>query len=133
MTDIIEEARAMLAKVAQHMWIVETYGCVGGPHGCVVDPDGGTVAETWSAEDAALIAAAPRLLAALADECERLRAENARLREKMPTEEEIDAIRDGIYADDRMTRSQLDDALKALSKVSDVRELVDAASAKEVR
>jgi hypothetical protein len=31
---------------------------------------------------------ATRLLAALADECERLRAENARLREAMPTDEE---------------------------------------------
>lgn len=97
MTDIVEEARALLAKVAQHTWSVETYGCVGGPHGCVVDPDGGTVAETWSAEDAALIAAAPRLLAALADECERLRTENARLREAMPDCAERGAFERHMY------------------------------------
>ena len=50
-----------------------------------------TAGDAWNdmrrQRDAALVerAAAPRLLAALADECEWLRAENARLRDEVPT------------------------------------------------
>lgn len=56
MTDIIEEARAMLARLNE------------GAFAC------GNAHANQQGE---------RLLAALADECERLRAENARLREAM--------------------------------------------------
>jgi hypothetical protein len=71
MTDPIEEARALLAKATPGPWAIG------------VDRDrvycsGDTIAETYTQDryaNAAIIAAAPRLLAALADECERLRAE----------------------------------------------------------
>ena len=84
MTDIVEEARAMLAESAKcspYPWRVHAMG-----DRDVFDALDQDVAEAWKEEDAALIAAAPRLIAALADECERLR-------EAMPTDEEIDAIR----------------------------------------
>lgn len=61
MTDIVEEARALLAQVKDDPY----------PFDCDEPRDD-----------------AKRLLAALADECERLRAENARLREAMPSDEE---------------------------------------------
>lgn len=97
MADIIEEARAMLAQATPGLWIVG-------------------VDRIWSNEcdesvcefpklrsvsragqqayrNAVFIAAAPRLLAALADECERLRAENARLREAMPDDQDVARMR----------------------------------------
>ena len=69
MTDIIEEARAMLAGLRSHPWrrdrdMVQGAGCI-------------LVAKCIDADVAGFAVAAPRLLAALADECERLRKQNS--------------------------------------------------------
>jgi len=71
MTDIVEEARALLAGLRSHPWrrdrdMVQGAGCI-------------LVAKCIDADAAGFIAASPRLLAALADECERLRADLARV------------------------------------------------------
>lgn len=62
MTDPVAEARTLLAKVRADEWSLHR------------GYDGITMASEMSDSDAAFIAAAPRLLAALADEVERLRS-----------------------------------------------------------
>jgi hypothetical protein len=70
-TDLIEETRALLAASAwysPHPWSVRLHGL------CVTDARHIDIAEVAISEDGALIAAAPRLLAAWLVEGERLKA-----------------------------------------------------------
>lgn len=111
MTDIVEEARVLLEQATPGPWRFATNGfdrmVVGGP---VVVREfidttyetgtfivGGELHEGAVDEDdpnIKLIIAAPRLLAALADENEQLRAENARLREAMDAARNIVSLVD---------------------------------------
>lgn len=109
MTDIVEEARALLAQATPGPWRPCPHKMfVFGPRHEMIastsrgEPEYGVERGTVEIRGAGaglpmdqnhdLIVAAPRLIAALADECERLRAENARLREAMPTDAEMESI-----------------------------------------
>lgn len=110
MTDIVEEARALLAQATPGPWNDGITEIDAGLYGCTSVVEATCNPTKWggcggcelriSKPDRALIAASPRLLAALADECERLRDELAdarRVRSEavssfIAREEEIDRL-----------------------------------------
>lgn len=87
MTDIVEEARALLAQATPGPWNDGITEIDAGLYGCTSVVEATCNPTKWggcggcelriSKPDRALIAATPRLLAALADECERLRKQNS--------------------------------------------------------
>lgn len=110
MSDIVEEARELLAQATPGPWNDGITEIDGGPYRCtsVVEAtcNTGPWGECGGCElrigkpDRALIAAAPRLLAALADEIAQLRADLARVTAERDARPEIsreDAER--IFAD----------------------------------
>lgn len=109
MRDPVEEARELIANAGAHKYEPEPEG----KSTCVK-----CGADGWNRDRSCTIdyRPLPRLVRALSDECVRLRAEV----EARPaiTEDDIDAIREGIYGDDRMSRKTLEAALAALSRVA---------------
>lgn len=119
MTYIVEEARALLAKSAKlspHPWRLREEEA----DFEVCDARDEGVAEALTTEDAALIAAAPRLLAALADECERLRAENARLREAVDAARNLVSLVDARGGLGYRNHEQLSEAVARLDAAKGV-------------
>lgn len=118
MSDITTRARALLAAATPGPWVPDAwYNNDGGwaaigPHHMATEDEGyddvpESPAHHRAMADAALIAAAPELLAALCDEVERLRAveaESAAMREALPSI--LDSHRKWLMASERAGETQ---------------------------
>ena len=79
-------------------------------------------------EERDALACAMEQVAELNDALVERGAEVERLRAALPTENEIDDLREGVYGDDRMSRWELEAALAVVRKLYALREEVDAAT-----